>query len=489
MFLGFDLGTSGLRAVLSTQDGALVQSTEHAFGVSHPQPGWAEQDPDLWVTAAKACIADLRAQAGTAFSDLMGIGLSGQMHGAVLLDRDGQILRPCILWNDTRSHAEAAQLDATDQVRALSGNIVFPGFTAPKLMWLAKHEPDTFARIDKVILPKDYLRFWLTGEIVTDMSDAAGTSWLDVGARGWSPTLLAASNMTQSQMPALVEGSAPSGTLRPALARDWGVRPSVIIAGGGADNAVAACGVGTMAEGDGFVSLGTSGVILAARDCFAPSPETGVHTFCHAIPDTWYQMGVTLAATDSLNWLAGILGKSPVEQSKAIADDLIGPSATQFLPYLSGERTPHNDSKIRSAFVNLDIATAPTDLTRAVMEGVCFAQRDSLDALWSAGAKPETLLAIGGGTGSRFWLNTLATILDTPLQLPQEGAFGAALGACRLAVCAATGTAWQDVMTKPKIAEMIEPNRAWTQAYCDAHARYRAAYPALKSLPEPGRGS
>lgn len=482
MYLGFDLGTSGLRAVLCTEDGTLTHSTEHAFGVSHPQTGWSEQDPDLWIAAAESCVATLRRDAPDDFAKLQGIGLSGQMHGAVMLDSAGKPIRPCILWNDTRSHMQAAQLDARPSIRALSGNIVFPGFTAPKLMWLAQNDPAAFARVDMVLLPKDYLRLWLTGDCVGDMSDAAGTSWLDVGARDWSDALLDASGMAKTQMPRLVEGSDISGYLRAELARDWGLSGHVAVAGGGGDNAVAACGVGTLAEGDGFVSLGTSGVLLTARDRFAPMPATAVHTFCHAIPDTWYQMGVTLAATDSLNWLSSILGKSPKDLTAGLGEQLAAPSAVQFLPYLSGERTPHNDSRVRGAFLNLDIASGPRDLTQAVIEGVCFALRDSLDALRTAGADPTQLLAIGGGTGSRYWLHALATALNLPLSLPEKGEFGAALGACRLAICAATGAAPGDVMTKPKTAQVIEPNPALVDAFATAHTRYRAAYPALRSL-------
>ncbi len=482
MYLGFDLGTSGLRAVLCTPCGRVTHSAEHGFTVSHPHAGWSEQDPSCWIEAAEHCVNDLKQNAPNSFADLTGIGLSGQMHGAVLLDVDGQVLRPCILWNDTRSHLEAARLDQTPPMRVLSGNIVFPGFTAPKLAWLRHNEPEIFAKIHKVVLPKDYLRLWLTGEVVSDMSDAAGTSWLDVGKRAWSTALLDASAMRVEQMPQLVEGSAVSGTLRASLAADWGVLGSVVVAGGGGDNAAAACGVGTIAEGDGFVSLGTSGVLLSARNRFAPMPQTAVHTFCHAIPETWYQMGVTLAATDSLNWLARLLGQTPAALSAAIPDTLTAPEDVQFLPYLSGERTPHNDATIRGGFVNLDIASGAQELTRAVMQGVAFAQRDSLDALRETGANPQHLLAIGGGTGSRYWLNVLASVLDLPIQVPRAGELGAALGACRLAICATTGAAWQDVMTKPEIAYEITPNPDFRAAYFDAQARYRAAYPALRSL-------
>ena len=308
MFLGLDLGTSGLRALLVRADGSVVGSAEATYPVSHPQSGWSEQNPADWVTACESVVAKLRAAHPQDWPDLSGIAVAGQMHGATLLDAKDDVLRPCILWNDTRSFAEATELDGQPGMREISGNIVFPGFTAPKLVWLARHEPKIFERVAKVLLPKDYLTFWLTGEHVSEMSDAAGTAWLDVEKRAWSPELLDASGMRIDQMPRLVEGSALAGRLRASLAQDWGISQPVAVAGGGGDNAVAACGVGALSEGDGFVSLGTSGVLLAAKDSFAPMPETAVHTFCHAIPETWYQMGVILAATDSLNWLARNLG-------------------------------------------------------------------------------------------------------------------------------------------------------------------------------------
>lgn len=480
MYLGLDLGTSGLRAVLVDAGGALVAAAEHAASVSHPAPGHSEQDPAHWIDCCRVALDKLKAEAPEALSAVRGIGLSGQMHGATLLDATDNVLRPCILWNDTRSHAEAAALDATPNVRELSGNIVFPGFTAPKLLWVEQHEPEIFAKVAKVLLPKDYLRLWLTGDHVSDMSDAAGTSWLDVGKRDWSQILLDAGHMRADQMPRLVEGSEASGQLRAELAAELGISAPVVVAGGGGDNAVAACGVGCFREGDGFVSLGTSGVLLAAKDSFAPAPETAVHSFCHAVPDTWYQMGVILAATDCLNWLAKTLNDSPATLAGRLPDMISGPSGPLFLPYLSGERTPHNDADIRGAFVGLDIGSSKENLTQSVMEGVSFALRDSLEALRTTGTNLNSVLAIGGGTGSRFWLESLATILGLPLRLPAKGEFGAALGAARLAMVA-DGADLHDTMTPPQVAETIEPRADLQAAYDDRYARYRALYPSIKA--------
>ncbi|KAE9629315.1 xylulokinase [Parasedimentitalea maritima] len=480
MYIGLDLGTSGLRALLSDAGGAIVATADAAYSVANLHSGWSEQDPADWVDACKTVMAQLRTHYPAEFSAVRGIGLSGHMHGATLLNAQGQVLRPCILWNDTRAAVQAAVLDETPNVRNLSGNIVFPGFTAPKLTWVEENEPEIFAKVAKVLLPKDYLRLWLIGEYVSDMSDSAGTSWLDVGKRDWSDDLLAAGHMRRDQMPRLVEGSEISGNLREKLRADWGIPGPVVVAGGGGDNAVAACGVGCFQDGDGFVSLGTSGVLLAAKNSFAPDPASAVHTFCHAVPDTWYQMGVILAATDCLNWLSRILGRSPAELAGKLDGAISGPSKTLFLPYLSGERTPHNDSTVRGSFVGLDVATSPEDLTRAVMEGVSFALRDNLDALRATGTCLSRVLAIGGGTKSRFWLETLATTLNLPLDLPEKGDFGAALGAARLAIAADTNADLSTIMNRPKVAETVEPHIDLVDRYSETHARYRALYPNLK---------
>ena len=482
MFVGLDLGTSGVKALLVDRDGRAVGSTDATYGVANPAPGWSEQDPADWVAGVSQALTALRAAHPQEYGAVQGISFSGHMHGAVLVGADGAVLRPCILWNDTRSHAEAAALNALPGVRDLSGNIVFPGFTAPKLAWVAANEPEIFANVAKVMLPKDYVVWWLTGRYVTEMSDAAGTAWLDVGRRVWSEPLLAASGMTADQMPALLEGTDVVGPLRSERA-DLGLPKGALVVAGGADNAVAACGVGALGEGDGFVSLGTSGVVLAGRDRYAPRAQSAVHTFCHAVPDRWYQMGVVLAATDSLNWLSRVTGQSPGDLSDALGDTLAPPCATKFYPYLSGERTPHNDAQVRGGFTGLDVATGPQELTRAVMEGVSFALRDSFEALRTTGATLETALVIGGGSQSDHWTRMLATVLNIPLERPDEGAFGAALGAARIAICGVTGATPAEVMTKPPIKDVIAPDPNHVAAYGDAYRGFAAAYPTLKAMP------
>lgn len=480
-FLGIDLGTSGLRALLVDAEGTPLGAVERSYAATHPHPGWSEQDPAQWIAAFDSAMDELRATF-PGFADLRGIGVAGHMHGATLLDAAGKVLRPCILWNDTRSAAEAAVLDAMPDVRARSGNIVFPGFTAPKLEWVRRHEPEIFVQTAKVLLPAAYLNYYLTGEYVADMSDSAGTSWLDVGKRQWSERLLEASHMRPDQMPRLVEGSEVAGGMRQKLARKWGLSGSVTVAGGAGDNAAAACGIGALNEGQGFVSLGTSGVLLAARDGYAPAPETAVHTFCHAVPGRWFQMGVMLSATDSLNWLARITGEKPAKLTALLGNVLHPPGAVRFLPYLSGERTPHNDAEIRGGFTGLSAGTTRQDMTRAVLEGVAFGLRDSFDALTGTDAKLDKIIAIGGGTASRYWVNLLATVLGVPVQLPASGEFGAALGAARLGRIAATGVAPESVITPPEIQVEILPDTEKMEAFAAAHQAFRRAYPALKSI-------
>lgn len=478
MFIGLDLGTSGLKAVLIDGAQAILAEATAPLTASRPQSGWSEQDPADWLEAADQVMQALGAQ--RSLDTVQGIGLSGQMHGATLVDASDTVLRPCILWNDTRSVDEAAGLDADPQFRALTGNIVFPGFTAPKLAWVAKHEPDIFARLARVLLPKDYVRLWLTGEAVAEMSDAAGTSWLDVGKRDWSDDLLAATQMTRAQMPRLVEGSDVSGVLRDTLAARWGLPKGVVVAGGGGDNAASAVGVGVVQAGDAFVSLGTSGVLFAASDAYHPDAATAVHSFCHALPNTWHQMGVILAAADALNWFAGVTGRPPAELTHALGP-LQAPARPLFLPYLGGERTPHNDANIRAAFLHLDHSLDTVSMTRVVLEGVTHAIRDSFDALSATGTKIDRLIAVGGGSKSDYWVQAIATSLDIAIDLPVSGDFGGAFGAARLGMMAATG-AGAEIATRPDIARTIVPDPSLTASFAQAHARYRDSYVALKGL-------
>lgn len=481
-YLGIDIGTSGVKALLIDEHGrALGEASAAAVEPVRPHPGWSEQNPADWWQATLGAIDKLKDKHPAELAAVRGIGLSGHMHGATLLDRNDEVLRPCILWNDGRSFAECAEMEAAlPSLRQLAGNIAMPGFTAPKIAWVRKHEPEIHKKIAKVLLPKAYVRLLLTGEHVEDMSDAAGTLWLDVARRDWSDELLGVTGLTREHMPRLVEGSAPSAQLKRELAQRWGMEGVVVVAGGAGDNAAAACGIGAIRPGEGFVSLGTSGVLFVSNEKFSPNTEGAVHAFCHAIPDTWHQMGVILSATDSLNWLSRITGQKQAELAGAAEAGFRGPGEAIFLPYLSGERTPHNNAGARGSFVGLSQSTDAAQLAQAVMEGVSFAMRDCQRVLADAGTSIGRLLAVGGGSKSPLWLKMLATNLDMEIALPEDGDFGGALGAARLGLCAAEGASPAQVMTMPPIKTTIQPDRSLSAAYSDQYARYRALYPAIE---------
>ncbi|MEM8551534.1 MAG: xylulokinase [Pseudomonadota bacterium] len=477
MFLGLDLGTSGLKALLIDEEQNAVAEATAPLSVSRPHPGWSEQDPQDWIDAAEGALRALSGKAN--LSAVRGIGLSGQMHGATLYDDAHRPLRPSILWNDTRAGAEAANLDGMPLFRQTTGNIVFPGFTAPKLLWVRAHERSVFDKTKLVLLPKDALRLWLTGDAITEPSDASGTAWLDVGAREFSEPLLDACHLTISHMPRIVESDEASGGLRADVAGRFGLPAGVPVAGGAGDNAAAAIGMGIVKPGAAFVSLGTSGVLFAAAPQYAPMPDTAVHTFCHAMPGAWHQMGVILAATDALNWLAGLTGTSAEDLTGGLGD-LQAPGRPIFLPYLGGERTPHNDAHVRGAFLGLSHDTDAAAATRAVLEGVTFALRDCRDALSATGTGLDSLIAVGGGARSQYWLKAIATALGIPVKVPASGDYGAAFGAARLGMMAAGADV--SVLSAPQIAHTIQPDNTLTTSFAEGHARYKAAYTATKEF-------
>ena len=478
MFIGLDLGTSHLKGIVIDDAQNVCAEASVSLSLMRPKNGWSEQNPQDWLDATENVMASLANKVN--LKKVNAIGLSGQMHGATLLDKNDNVLRPCILWNDTRSAEEASYLDSKTIFRNLTGNIVFPGFTAPKLAWVRKHDPNIFAKISKVLLPKDYLRLWLCGEYVAEMSDAAGTSWLDVKRRDWSDALLAETDLDRSQMPTLIEGCEISGVLKKTHASKWGLPHGVIIAGGGGDNAASAIGVGVVKAGDAFVSLGTSGVLFAASDEYQPDAASAVHTFCHALPNTWHQMGVILAATDAMNWFGQVLNSSAQEMTNDLGV-LKAPSKTLFLPYLGGERTPHNDAQIRASFINLDHNADRQAMIRAVIEGVAFAFRDCFDALSSTGTKINQLVAVGGGAKSEYWVQAIATTLGLPISIPVAGDYGGAFGAARLGMIA-YGINRYDVAISPKIKHIIEPVMSLHDDYLSALKSYRETYKVLKAI-------
>jgi len=479
MYLGIDIGTSGVKALLASSPAAALATASAPLAVSRPRPDWSEQDPEDWWRATCSALDQLARERGPELRRVRGIGLSGQMHGATLLDKQNKVLRPAILWNDGRSAAECREIEAAcPEARRITGNIVMPGFTAPKAAWVRKHEPRVFERIAKVLLPKDYIRLRLNGEFASDLSDASGTAWVDTGKRDWSDAMLEATGLSRAHMPRLVEGTAATGTLKSEWTERWGIPKSAVVAGGGGDNAASGCGIGAVTPGAAFISIGTSGVLFVSNARFSPNTEGAVHAFCHALPDTWHQMGVILSAADSLEWLGRMVSRAAPELTGSISD--AGPGAVMFLPYLSGERTPLNDSHARGAFVGLRQSTTLPELTRAVMEGVAFAFRDCLRVLNDAGTDFSSAIAVGGGAHSEAWLRLLATVLDRPIDVPEHGDFGAALGAARLGLCAAEGADPVSVCTRPPISHRVAPDSARISAYSDAYARYRALYPAIK---------
>ncbi len=458
MYLGIDIGTSSVKALLLDERGAVVSQGSYPLDVSRPQANFSEQDPESWWRATVNAVGTLPAAARAA---VQAVGLSGQMHGATLLDKQDRPLRPAILWNDGRSAAECIDLERREpDSRAITGNIMMPGFTAPKLLWVSHHEPDIFRRTASVLLPKDYVRLKLTGEKVSDMSDASGTGWMNVGARDWSDPMLEATGLNRSHMPRLIEGTAPSGSLTPAAAEDLKV-PRVVVAGGGGDNAASGAGLGVVLPGQAFLSLGTSGVLFVVTDRFRPNPNRAAHAFCHCLPNRWHQMSVMLSASSALDWAAQITGETDLPRLVAAAQARgLNRHSPIFLPYLSGERTPHNDPHSRGVFFGISSATTSADLAVAVLEGVAHAFTDGLDVLLETGGAVGEISVTGGGARLPYWGQLLASALNRPLTYRVGGEVGAALGAARLARIALSGERPEEVCVAPPAERVIEPDAA-----------------------------
>jgi len=477
MYLGIDLGTSAVKTVLVDDEQRVVASKSQALTVASPHPGYCEQDPGQWIDATFATLDALKADHASELAAVDGIGLSGQMHGATLLDADFKPLRPCILWNDGRSVAECRILEQRwPALRTTTGNKAMPGFTAPKLLWVAKHEPEIFAATKLVLLPKAYLRLVLTGEAIEDVSDASGSLWFDVARRDWSDEGLSATGLSRSQMPRLVEGCAPAARLRSEMALRWGMTKRPVIAGGAGDNPAGAVGIGAIRPGTAFVSLGTSGALLAPTNAIAANPERVVHTFCHAVPAMWIQAGAILSAASCLAWIARLLGTPEAELLKPLGLRPTAPSHVSFLPYLSGERTPHDDPEARGMLDGLSHGTDRTAIVQAVLEGVAFAIADCRDALADTGIVILEADVIGGGSRSRFWLSVLANVLNSPIHRFADGETGAAFGAARLGRLAVTGEAVEAVCTPPRRIEAFEHERAIAEAYAERLPDWRKLY-------------
>ncbi len=482
-FLGIDLGTSSVKALLVDDEQNAVDHETTALEVRRPRVSWSEQDPEAWWQATDTCVQALRNRQPGPLADVGAIGLSGQMHGATLLDAEGSVLRPAILWNDGRSAAQCEELERREpRSREITGNPAMPGFTAPKLIWVEENEPEVFARTKRVLLPKDYLRWRITGEFVSEMSDAAGTLWLDVARRAWSEAMIAATHLEPSAMPALCEGNQVSATVRADVAEAWGIPRDTPVAGGGGDNAASAVGLGVVSPGQAFLSLGTSGVLFVVNERFSPNPDRAAHAFCHALPGRWHQMAVTLSAASCIGWARNAFGAATERDlEREIALEHPG-SVPVFLPYLSGERTPHNDAAAKGAFVGITHETTRADLARAVLEGVAFAFADGLATLLDSGAEIDDIAVVGGGSRSRTWGKILASALDRPLQYRRGGEHGAAFGAARLARLAAGDEPTEAVCKPPPLDRVVDPDPALRQDLRKRHHVFQAAYPSLREL-------
>ncbi len=477
MYLGIDLGTSAVKTILVDDMQRVVASRSRALTIDTPRPGHFEQDPAQWIDAVFATLDALKADHVGEMAAVAGIGLSGQMHGPVLLDAALKPLRPCILWNDGRSAAECVTLEQRwPGLRGITGNKAMPGFAAPKLLWVAAHEPEIFKATHMVLLPKAYVRLVLSGEAIEDVSDASGSLWLDVTRRDWSDDGLAAAGLSRAQMPRLVEGCAPAGRLRNDLAERWGMTQRPIIAGGAGDNPAGAIGIGAIRPGATFITLGTSGAVVTPVAAVTANPDRVVHTFCHAIPAMWLQAGAMLSAASCLAWVARLLGASEAELLAPLGTQPTAPSPVSFLPYLAGERTPHDDPDVHGLLDGLSHATDRNAIVQAVLEGVAFALADCRDALTETGLEIAEADAIGGGSRSDLWLAILASVLDVPIHRLADGETGAAFGAARLARLAVTSEDIPTVCTPPARVRTFAPDPTLAAEYAERQPRWRRLY-------------
>lgn len=479
MYLGIDIGTSSVKAVLIDDSGTLIEESNANLVVSRPHPLWSEQNPAHWWAATCDAVIGLNPKMR---KNVRAIGLAGQMHGATLLDASGAVLRPAILWNDGRSHLECRKLQITEpDFVERGGNLVMPGFTAPKLAWIGDHEPEIFGKIDKVLLPKDYIRYCMSGDFASDMSDSAGTLWMDVKNRGWHAPLLDACRLNENHMPTLFEGTEQTGILRQLVADDWGMDNVPIIAGGG-DNAAGAIGAGVVNDGDALMSLGTSGVIFAASHEYRANPSLAAHAFCHALPDRWHLMSVMLSAASCLDWAMKVTGLANVQSliKTAQSESNIGCS-TSFLPYLSGERTPHNNPHASGVLYGMTHDSGAGEIAQSVLEGVAFGMADGFNALIAAGSTIDQISVIGGGSRSNYWGQILASALDRPLIYRDGAATGPAFGAARLARYAIVGGSFDDAFAPPAIIETIEADPLIIEKLAPKYAQYSRLYSALQS--------
>lgn len=479
VLIGLDLGTSGVRAIAVDERGRIVAEGSAAYPLASPQPGWMEQDPEDWWQGTKTALAKV---AGRLDQDVVGIGLAGQMHGSVFLDSSGAVIRPAPLWNDQRTAAQCDTITETvgaERLLAITGNPALTGFQAPKILWLRDREPERYRKVAHVLLPKDYIRFRLTGAFATDASDAAGTLLLDTGRRDWSDELLDLLELPREWFPDVCEGPEQAGTLRHDVAAEIGLQPGIPVAAGGGDNAAAAVGVGVISDGIVGSSIGTSGVVFAHTDEFRPDPTGRLHAFCHAIPGAWHLMGVTLSAGGSLAWWREVLHQDFDDLMAAAGTTSPGSEGLVFLPYLTGERTPHRDPLARGMFLGLTSRHEAAHMTRAVMEGVVYSLRDSLEVLRSLDVPVDQVRATGGGARGALWRQLQADIYNLPIYrttIDEGPAFGAALLA---GVASGVHTSVDEAVSLVELRpEVTEPDPERAKAYQDQYEVYRSLYEA-----------
>jgi xylulokinase len=481
-FLGLDIGTSAVKGIVVDERQEVLASAEAPLETRRPQPLWSEQSPEDWWLTVESVIARLRSELRSSFGDIAAIGLSGQMHGAVLLDEAGRVIRPAILWNDGRSTREAEELaQAVPDIGRIAGVPPMPGLTAPKLLWVRGYESENFRRIAHVLLPKDYVRWRMTGEFATDMCDAAGSLWLDEARRRWSLPIIEACGLALEQLPALREGTEVSGYLKQEQAVAWGFKPGVPVAAGAGDAAAGAIGIGAVEDGDTFISLGTSAQYFSVTSDYRPAPENLIHAFAHGVPGRWFQMAALLNGASCLAWIAKVLGAHDIGALLTAAEKAFkGPSPVMFLPYLTGERTPHNNPNAKGVLLGLTPETEPTDIVQAVLEGVALSLADAQSLLQATAVR--SLAVIGGGARSVFWMKLLASALDRTLILYSGVQTGPAFGAARLARIAFTGETVGEVCSRPPVAAEIAPDKKLAEAYAARLPRFRALYSALKPI-------
>lgn len=483
MYLGIDLGTSAVKVVLIGTNGAVIDSATSGLTVSRPKPLWNEQDPEEWWVATNKAIDVLKCKHN--MKKVLGVGLSGQMHGATLLDSKGKVLRPCILWCDGRCFRQCHELEkAVPCSRQTTGNVMMPGFTAGKLLWVKQNEPDVFRRLSKVLLPKDYLRYRMTGDFASDMSDSSGTMWMNTAKRDWSDDMLHACGLSRVNMPKLYEGHEVTGHLTPSVARAWGMNEVPVVAGGG-DNAAGAVGAGLYKPGQAMLSLGTSGVYFIVTDGFCSNTKEAVHSFCHALPNSWHLMSVMLSATSSLEWAARLTGCKSVVDFVASAEEAgkgSGDFSLWFLPYLAGERTPHNNANAKGVFFGLTAQHGRPEVARAVIEGVSFALADGMDAVHRCGVRPAGITLIGGGSKSVFWRQLLADVTGQPINYCTGAAVGPALGAARLAQLSVERRPYAEVLPQLPLVKTYHPDMQKHKLYLQRRVVFSELYKRLESL-------